>query len=313
MPHLTRSSLHRLFQRHEISRLPAIEGETGRKKAFKRYPIGYLHIDIAEVRTEEGKLHLFVAIDRTSKFAFAQLHEKANRHTATAFLKALIAVVPYKIHTILTDNGIQFCDLPKNRSGPTARWQTHMFDLLCRARGIEHRLTKPNHPWTNGQVERMNRTLKEATVRRLQVLYSITKHAMRRSADEIGATSISFRPKVFSDATSVVDEIFSAHKVLHDKNHKNQPRSRRLRARTCSPSRGMMNAQRNRGMYLRVGERLAEIRKSRKISQAKLAKLLGVVEGTIQNYEHGRNEPNITHLWTRRGAGSPVCNTFAGV
>jgi transcriptional regulator with XRE-family HTH domain len=46
---------------------------------------------------------------------------------------------------------------------------------------------------------------------------------------------------------------------------------------------GMMNAQRNRGMYRRVGERLAEIRKSRKISQAKLAKLLGVVEGTIQN------------------------------
>ena len=41
IPHLTRSSLHRLFQRHEISRLPAIEGETGRKKAFKRYPIGY--------------------------------------------------------------------------------------------------------------------------------------------------------------------------------------------------------------------------------------------------------------------------------
>src|SRR5262245_29594208 len=123
IPHLTRSSLHRLFQRHEISRLPAIEGETGRKKAFKRYPIGYFHIDIAEVRTEEGKLHLFVAIDRTSKFAFAQLHEKANRYTATAFLKALIAVVPYKIHTILTDNGIQFCDLPKNRSGPTARWQ----------------------------------------------------------------------------------------------------------------------------------------------------------------------------------------------
>jgi transcriptional regulator with XRE-family HTH domain len=49
-----------------------------------------------------------------------------------------------------------------------------------------------------------------------------------------------------------------------------------------------MNAQRNRGMYLRFGERLAEIRKSRKISQAKLAKLLGAVEGTIQNYEHGR-------------------------
>ena len=57
-----------------------------------------------------------------------------------------------------------------------------------------------------------------------------------------------------------------------------------------------MNAQRNRGMYLRGGERLAEIRKSRKISQSKLANLLGVVEGTIQKYDHGRNEPNITRL-----------------
>ncbi len=41
-----------------------------------------------------------------------------------------------------------------------------MFDMLCDANSIEHRLTKPNHPWTNGQVERMNRTLKEATVQR---------------------------------------------------------------------------------------------------------------------------------------------------
>ena len=94
----------------------------------------------------------------TSKFAFAQLHEKANRNTAAAFLKDLIAVVPYNIHTVLTDNGIQFCDLPKNHSGPTTRWRTHIFDLLCRSHEIEHRLTKPNHPWTNGQVERMNRT-----------------------------------------------------------------------------------------------------------------------------------------------------------
>ena len=38
-----------------------------------------------------------------------------------------------------------------------------MFERICREHGIEHRLTKPNHPWTNGQVERMNRTLKEAT------------------------------------------------------------------------------------------------------------------------------------------------------
>lgn len=81
--------------------------------------------------TEEGKLQLFVAIDRTSKFAFARLEDKANRNTATAFLEALIAITPYKIHTVLTDNGVQFCYLPSKRNGPTARYFRHMFDMRC--------------------------------------------------------------------------------------------------------------------------------------------------------------------------------------
>ena len=166
IPHLTRSSLHRCLQRHGISRLPEVAADKTAKRTFRRYPIGYFHIDIAEVRTGEGMLHLFVAVDRTSKFAFAQLQEKATMKTAAAFLAALIEIVPYTIHTVLTDNGVQFCDMPSRRSGPTARYRLHMFDRICREHGIEHRLTKPNHPWTNGQVERMNWTLKEATVRR---------------------------------------------------------------------------------------------------------------------------------------------------
>src|ERR1700728_1674034 len=67
--HLTRSSLHRCLQRNGISRLPQVEGESSAKRKFKAYPIGYFHIDIAEVRTAQGKLYLLVAIDRTSKFA----------------------------------------------------------------------------------------------------------------------------------------------------------------------------------------------------------------------------------------------------
>ena len=62
IPHLTRSSLHRCLQRHDISRLPEIEGDKPAKKKFKAYPLGYFHIDIAEVQTAEGKLYLFVAI-----------------------------------------------------------------------------------------------------------------------------------------------------------------------------------------------------------------------------------------------------------
>jgi hypothetical protein len=57
------------WQRHGISQLPAIEGDAPNKRKFKSYPIGYFPIDIAEVRTEEGKLYMLVAIDRTLKFA----------------------------------------------------------------------------------------------------------------------------------------------------------------------------------------------------------------------------------------------------
>ena len=54
IPKLTCSSLHRCLERHGISRLPEIEGSKPRKKKFERYPIGYFHIDLAEVRTAEG-------------------------------------------------------------------------------------------------------------------------------------------------------------------------------------------------------------------------------------------------------------------
>ena len=79
IPHLSRSALHRCFQRHDISRLPPSDeqGETLKKK-FKDYPIGQLHLDFAEVQTEEGKQYLFILIDRTSKLAFAELHPHAT-------------------------------------------------------------------------------------------------------------------------------------------------------------------------------------------------------------------------------------------
>lgn len=82
IPHLTRSALHRCLQRHGVSRLSDVEDYKPKRSKFKRYPIGFFHIDIdidiAEVQTAEGKLFLFVGIDRTSKFAMTQLVEKAD-------------------------------------------------------------------------------------------------------------------------------------------------------------------------------------------------------------------------------------------
>ena len=208
IPHLTRSSLHRLFQRHEISRLPEIEGEKNSKKTFKTYPLGFFHIDIAEVRTEQGKLHLFVAIDRTTKFAFVELHEKATRRIAADFLRRLIAAVPYQVHTVLTDNGIHFTD-PRGY-GPRAAeikelieekqlFRAHSFEYACAQNGIDHRLTKPCHPWTNGQVERMNRTIKEATVR---AFHYETHDQLRKHLDAfIGAYNFAKRLKSLAGRT----------------------------------------------------------------------------------------------------------------
>lgn len=45
------------------------------EERFKSYPVGFFHIDIAEVHTAEGKLYLYVAIDRTSKLAEFALAE----------------------------------------------------------------------------------------------------------------------------------------------------------------------------------------------------------------------------------------------
>ena len=71
-----------------------------------------------------------------------------------------------RIHTVLTDNGMAFADLPQNRNGPTRRYLgAPIFDRVCHEHGIEHRLTKPYHPWTNAQAERMNRTVKDATIK----------------------------------------------------------------------------------------------------------------------------------------------------
>ena len=145
---------------------------------------------IAEVRTEQGKLHLFVAIDRTSKFAFCQLHDRATLQVAADFLEALIRAVPDKVHTVLTDHGLHFTTPGNTASAaPLVReamdrgevLRAHPFEYACARNNTDHRLTKPRYPWTNGQVERMNRTLKEATVRR----YHHESHGqLRRHLDD---------------------------------------------------------------------------------------------------------------------------------
>jgi transposase InsO family protein len=149
-----------------------------------------------------------VAIDRTSKFAFVELHRKALRKTAADFLRHLVEAVPYKINIVLTDNGTHFTTPGAGGSAAALIVEAlakgepvwaHAFEYACATLGIEHRTTKPKHPWTNGQVERMNRTIKDATVKRFH--YDDHDQLKRHLADFISAYNFGRRLKTLKGLT----------------------------------------------------------------------------------------------------------------
>jgi hypothetical protein len=97
----------------------------------------------------------------------------AHQTSAAPCLRTLIAAVPDKIHPVLTANGLQCTNRPREHEA---------FPPIVARVGQEHgsapRLTKTNHPWTNGHVERMHRTLQEATVKQYdsQTHQHLTEH-----------------------------------------------------------------------------------------------------------------------------------------
>lgn len=119
LPQLTRSALHRCLVRHGISRLPS--REPGGAKHGKSAPteIGYLHIDSCEFRLEQGKQHMFLAIDRVTKFTHIAFFDAATKQNDAAFLEEVVTAYPYGIHTVLTDNGVAFTEQPRYRNEST--------------------------------------------------------------------------------------------------------------------------------------------------------------------------------------------------
>src|SRR5215203_3088411 len=156
IPKLSRSALHRCLQRHGISRLPQGEEKASKRKRFAETTIGYVHIDVCELRLAQGKIFMFLAIDRVSKFTHVAFLDANTKAHGAIFLRQVVEVFPYKLHTVLTDNGMAFADLPKNRGRYPeieAIFGGHIFDRVCDRNSIQHRLTKVNHPWTTDEVE----------------------------------------------------------------------------------------------------------------------------------------------------------------
>ena len=159
-PAMSRSALDRLLSRRGHSRLPAPNPPDSERKPFKAYEPGYVHVNekyLPQMQDEDKRRYVFVAIARATRWVFIAIKTAA---AAKAFLAAVRKAAVFKIHTILTDNGKEFTD---RLFGSRSRQPTgeHEFDQLCQALGIEHRLTRPKTPQTNGMVERFNGRLSQ--------------------------------------------------------------------------------------------------------------------------------------------------------
>ena len=153
LPHLNRDSIYRILKAeglHRLADLPPLYPDERPRKGrgrFKVYDLGFVHIDIKhlpKLRTRDGecrKRYLFAAIDRRSRRVHLAVKDDETETSALAFLDEVVAAFPFKLTHILTDRGSCFTDV---------------FARRCRKYGIEHRMTKPYTPQTNGMVERFN-------------------------------------------------------------------------------------------------------------------------------------------------------------
>jgi transposase InsO family protein len=162
-PDISRSGLHRCLKRRGVSTRPSQPDPPAER--FAPEPFGYVHVDLKHLTRLEGRpAYVFVAIERTTRFAYVEIVPERSAITIAACLERFLQAFGHPVHTILTDNGSEFTD----RFGD-ARWRkrqrgtgAHPFDQVCRAHGVNHKLTRPYHPQTNGMAERFNRRLAEA-------------------------------------------------------------------------------------------------------------------------------------------------------
>src|SRR5208283_1583806 len=162
---ISRSSVYRCFVRHDLNKVPIVEKDKAKK--FKAYQPGYLHIDVTYLPKFNGKpAYLFVAIDRATRVLFYWVYEDKTAQSTADFFDKCLAFFPFEITHILTDNGLEFSNrLIRSKTGNLCT-KPSLLDEKCKGNDIDHRLTPPSSPQTNGMVERVNGTIKTNTILR---------------------------------------------------------------------------------------------------------------------------------------------------
>lgn len=160
---ISRSSVYRCLVKNELSKVP--QDQKDKAKKFKAYQPGYLHIDVTYLPKLSGQsAYLFVAIDRCTRILFYSIYNDKTAQSAADFFDKCKAYFPFEITHILTDNGLEFTNrLIMSKKGELCT-KSSLLDIKCAENNIDHRLTKPCTPKTNGMVERVNGTIKNNTI-----------------------------------------------------------------------------------------------------------------------------------------------------
>jgi len=163
IPKLTYKNLYTTLKQNHLNRNEYIVPKESKKNKvgkFKDYKEGFIHVDIKFLPKINGKRkYLFAAIDRRTRLVCAKIYDDKTKESSADFLNEIIDFFPFKINKILTDNGKEFTDkFHKGKKRPSGN---HIVDVICNKNNIEHRLTKPYTPKTNGMIERFNRRIQE--------------------------------------------------------------------------------------------------------------------------------------------------------
>jgi transposase InsO family protein len=179
MPGAERIAL-RLQKRHGITmqwrtihKVLAREGLVRRKKRVRKnerpiphatIPGELIQIDTVYARKYNQRwLYQFTAIDCASRWRYAWVTSEHSNRTALVFLEKLVAVAPFVIRGIQTDNGSIFTNYYTGyrKSADPLAPRIHAFDRACQQKSITHFLIDPGKPAQNGKVERSHRTDRE--------------------------------------------------------------------------------------------------------------------------------------------------------
>jgi transposase InsO family protein len=188
----------RILRRHRVPRLADCDPLTGQpirsqRHSTNRYerdhPGDLVHVDVKKVgripdgggwrahgRSEQvrgrgiGYDYVHAAVDDHTRLAYAEILPDENGATCAAFVTraaSWFAARGIHIKRIITDNALAYR-------------RSRAFHAAVTAIGAHQRYIKPHCPWTNGKVERFNRTLQtEWAYRRVYASNTARAHALQ--------------------------------------------------------------------------------------------------------------------------------------